>query len=151
MVLSGSRRLGVSQPLTPLFEPVVPDPKVTCPYCHVAVCFIASTKLTSEEGIKLMHSRQISLATSVQVATDGTIVHQPENPIGIVIVDERDHNPVLYIGEKSDDDRIKILLDVNRMTRFIDNTQTDTESASQYEIHAKRADLADKVFQTPDW
>jgi hypothetical protein len=98
-----------------------------------------------------MRSRQISLATSLQVATDGTIVHQPENPIGIVIVDEQDHSPILYISETSDDERINILLDVNRMARFIDNTQSDTESASQYEIHAKRTDLADKTFQTPDW
>ncbi len=67
-----------------------------------------------------MHSRQISLATSLQVATDGTIVHQPENPIGIVIVDEQDHSPILYISETSDDDRINIFFDVNRMTRFID-------------------------------
>jgi hypothetical protein len=98
-----------------------------------------------------MHSRQISLATSFQIATDGTIVHQPENPIGIVIVDEQDHSPILYISETSDDSRINILLDVNRMTRFIDNTQTDTESASQYEIHARRKDLAEKIFRTPDW
>ena len=98
-----------------------------------------------------MHSRQISLATAMQIATDGTIVHQPENPIGIVIVDEQDHNPVLYISETSDDDRIYIFLDVNRMTRFIDNTQTETKSRSQYEIHAKRKDLADKIFLTPDW
>jgi hypothetical protein len=98
-----------------------------------------------------MHSRQISLATSLQIATDGTIVHQPEKPIGIVIVDEQDHNPILYISETSDDYRIHIFLDVNRMTRFTDNTQTDTESASQYEIHAKRKDLADKTFRTPDW
>jgi hypothetical protein len=98
-----------------------------------------------------MRSRQISLAPSLQVATNGTIVHQPEIPLGIVIVDEQDHNPILYISETSDDGRINFFLDVNRLTRFIDNTQTDTESASQYEIHAKRADLADKIFQTPDW
>jgi hypothetical protein len=98
-----------------------------------------------------MHSRQISLATSFQIATDCTIVHQPENPIGIVIVDEQENHPILYISETSDDKRINIFLDVNRMTRFIDNTHTDTESASQYEIHAKRTDLADKTFRTPDW
>ena len=98
-----------------------------------------------------MLSRQISLATSFQIATDGTIVHQPENPIGIVIVDEQDHSPILYISETSDDSRINILLDVNRMTRFVDNSQTDTERASQYEIRAKRTDLADKTFRTPDW
>jgi hypothetical protein len=98
-----------------------------------------------------MHSRQISLATSFQIATDGTVVHQPENPIGIVIVDEQDHSPILYISETSDDNRINIFLDVNRMTQFIDNTQSDTESPSQYEIHARRKDLADKTFRTPDW
>jgi hypothetical protein len=48
-----------------------------------------------------MLSRQISLATSFQIATDGTIVHQPENPIGIVIVDEQDHSPILYISAES--------------------------------------------------
>jgi hypothetical protein len=98
-----------------------------------------------------MLSRQISLATSFQIATDGTIVHQPENPIGIVIVDEQDHSPILYISETSDDSRINILLDVNRMTRFVDNSHTDAERASQYEIRARRTDLADKTFRTPDW
>lgn len=98
-----------------------------------------------------MPSRQISLATSFQIATDGTIVHQPENPIGIVIVDEQDHIPILYISETSGDDRINMFLDVNRLTRFIENTQTETKSRSQYEIHAKRKDLADKTFFTPDW
>jgi hypothetical protein len=98
-----------------------------------------------------IHSRQISLATSVQIATDGTLVHQPENPMGIVIVDEQDHNPILYISETSDDDRFNILLDVNRMTRFIDNTQTETRSRSHYETQAKRKDLAAKTFFTPDW
>jgi hypothetical protein len=101
--------------------------------------------------MKQMHSRQISLATSLQVATNGTIVHQPDNPSGIIIVDEQGHNPILYISERSDDDRIHIFLDVNRMTRFVDNTHTHTESATQYEILAKRTDLADKTFQTPDW
>jgi hypothetical protein len=129
----------------------VPDSKAVCPYYHAAVRFVASTSLTNEEGIKTMHSRQISLATSFQIATDGSIVHQPENPIGIVIVDEQDHSPILYISETSDDDRINILLDVNRMTRFIDNSQTDTERARQYEIRAKRTDLADRTFRTPDW
>ena len=98
-----------------------------------------------------MHSRQVSLATSFQIATDGTIVHQPENPIGIVIIDEQDHNPILYISETSDDARINFFLNVNRITRFIDNNQTDTESPSQYEIRAKRTDLADRTFRTPDW
>ena len=107
--------------------------------------------LTNEWGIKHMHSRQISLATSIQIAPDGTIVHQPENPIGIVIVDEQEHNPILYVSETSDDGSINIFLDVNRMTRFIDNTETETTSRSQYEIHAKRKDLADKTFFTPDW
>jgi hypothetical protein len=123
----------------------------TCPCCNAAVSFVASTSDTNEEGINHMHARQISLATSLQIATDGSIVHQPENPIGIVIVDEQDHNPILYISETSDDDRINILLDVNRMTRFIDNSQTDTERASQYEIRAKRTDLAGRTFRTPDW
>jgi hypothetical protein len=78
-----------------------------------------------------------NLDQSLWVTATGEIVHHPENPQSVVIVDEDSHEPLLSLSEVSDGGVVNLFIQTSPDSSGI----VKSEEAGMYELLASRKNL----------